>query len=128
MTTAKDFGWDIPRPCPPWCTVEDHLKSRLSHGSDDYWHEGDGAMFLRDSALGDSHDAEIRLSQHVKVDERGENTLRAEVTIDARGQFSPADARIVAEAILEWANRAEADTEWRKNQGFAVGPLLDRDG
>jgi len=128
MTTAKEFSWDVPRACPPWCAVEDHLKSRLSNGSDDYWHEGVAALFLRDSALGDSHDAEIRLSQHVRVDERGENTLRAEVTIDSRGPFSPADARMVAETILEWANRAEADTEWRRYHGFAIGPLLDSDG
>jgi len=36
--------------------------------------------------------------------------------------FPPAKARWLAEAILNWANRAEKDTEWRRAQGYAVGP------
>jgi hypothetical protein len=125
MRTREEWGWDKPRPCPPWCVVTDHLGTRLEEKIDDYRHEGEGALFLHENIYGERSDVEITLSQYVKVDERGENTLRAEVTIDSQGHFSPAEARRVAETILDWANRAEADTEWRKSQGYAVGPDLD---
>jgi len=75
-----------------------------------------------ENVRGETSDAEVRLSRYVQVDERGENTLRAEVAIDCQGTFPPAKARWLAEAILDWANRAEKDTEWRRAQGYAVGP------
>lgn len=125
MRTREEWGWDEPRPCPPWCVVTDHLATRLSRKSDDYWHAGFKVHLDHKEFQGSTSRVTLRLSQRVKVDERGENTCRAEVAIECQGEFPPAFAREVVDTIITMAEAAEADTEWRMSMGFTVGPDLD---
>lgn len=122
MGKTSEYNWEEPHPCPPWCRVTNHLESRLSHSPDHFLHQSDPAVFIRNSIHGQSGDAGIRLSSLVCFDENGENTRRAQFTIDSHGYFSPSMARSVAEATLDWDNHAEADKEWRRIHGLAVGP------
>ncbi len=51
--------------------------------------------------------AEVYLSQHVVVDERGHNTRLAEVCVDMAGTFSPANTRRLAAVLVGLASEAE---------------------
>ena len=105
--------------------MTDHLATRLSRKSDDYWHAGLKVHLDHKEFQGSTSRVTLRLSQRVKVDERGENTFRAEVAIECQGEFPPAFARDVTDTIITMAVAAEADTEWRMSMGYAIGPDLD---
>jgi len=40
MTTSKGHGWRYDQPCPSCVTNRRHLRHRLQHRIDDFWHEG----------------------------------------------------------------------------------------
>lgn len=60
MRSKEEWGWDEPRSCPLWCTVTDHLETRLERKIDDYRHEGQGALFVGENIRGETFDAEVR--------------------------------------------------------------------
>jgi hypothetical protein len=102
MTSREDHGWHDDRPCPPWCESEDHhLTERLGRRMDDFWHKGPVTEIVSEDTDHNWHPIhfEVRLCQHVQVDERGYYTHPLEVTVGGTG-LSPANARKLA-AVLE---------------------------
>lgn len=107
--TREDFGWHDDRPCPEWCTSTDHhLQWRLEHRTDHFWHKGPVTRIPTEDEDHNCHRliAELYLSQHVIVDERGFNTRPAEVSADG-GTFTPDNARLLAATLIEVADQAE---------------------
>ena len=124
MGSWEDAGWHDERHCPPWCvTTNEHLQFRVDEGSDDYWHQGVIQKFGSVNTLGDVGEGSAYLSQRVHSDERGTNTLRAEIVIETDGGFTPTVTRELVDALNALAEAAEADTEWQRSQGFKPEPL-----
>jgi hypothetical protein len=123
MAPIEEYGWHDERSCPPWCTVTDHVDFRINHGMDDFWHGGPTTR-LKSEDEGTDYAGiyiEVGLTQKVQSDERGCFTHLAQVAIDGAG-YTPANARRLAGLLMELADQADADTEWRRSQGFNLGP------
>lgn len=96
---------------PEWCQSTDHhLDERLAHRTDHFWHKGSPESVPTEDETPNLEPitAEVYLSQHVVVDERGYNTRPAEVCVDFAGTFSPANARRLAAILVDLASEAEA--------------------
>ena len=109
MTTSHDYGWNDDQPCPPWCVTGDsHLRHRLLHRMDDFWHEGPEVIVATQYSDHNSIPVKmhIRLDQREQVDERGH--FRHPICIDCQSySLSPAQARELAGVLLQMAGEAE---------------------